>query len=121
MTATSARQQKRWASVAARCIAVCKNTAWNEAAQLRTPHSAPGRGGGSAGLGHCVNSAVDRRLFLSHDLDFGTAHHRLVAWFCSFRTPPRGVLPTDALESSCGHARRGFFLAGGGRSAGGSQ
>src|SRR6202048_2247274 len=111
MTATSARRQKLWASAVARCIAVCKNTAWNEAAQLRTPDPAPGRRGGTAGLAHCVNSAVGGRLLLSHHLDFGAAHRRLVAWFCGFRTPPRGVLSADALEPSCGHARRGFLRA----------
>src|SRR5258706_7267081 len=106
MTATLARRPKLWGSAAARCIAVCKNTAWNEAAQLRTPDSAPGRRGGTAGLVHCVNSAVDRRLFLSHHLDFWTAYCLLVALVFGFRTPSRGGLSSDALGSSCRYSPR---------------
>src|SRR5258708_33452904 len=111
MTATLARRPKLWGSAAARSIAVCKNTAWNEAAQLRTPDSAPGRRGGTAGVGHCVNSAVDRRLFLSHHLDFGTAYCWLVAWVFGLRTPMRGVLSAYALECSCCYGRPGFLRA----------
>src|SRR5260221_4693364 len=107
MTATLARRPKLWGSAAARCIAVCKNTAWNEAAQLRTPDSAPGRRGGTAGLVHCVNSAVDRRLFLSHHLDFGTAYCWLVALVFGFRTPLRGGFSADRLESSFGYSLEG--------------
>src|SRR5260221_9943466 len=118
MTATLARRPKLWGSAAARCIAVCKNTAWNEAAQLRTPDSAPGRRGGTARLVPCVNSAVDRRLFLSHHLDFGTAYCWLVAWVFGFPTPSPGVLSADALQSSFGYARKGFLPARAPRPAG---
>src|SRR5258708_24090608 len=106
MTATLARRPKLWGSAAARCIAVCKNTAWNEAAQLRTPDSAPGRRGGTAGLVHCINSAVYRRLFLSPHLDFMTAHRWLVAWFFGFLAPSPGVLSANFIESARRHARR---------------
>src|SRR5260370_28920209 len=92
MTATLARRPKLWGSAAARCIAVCKNTAWNEAAQLRTPDSAPGRRGGTAGLVYFVNSAVDWRLFLSHHLDFWGAPRRLLALFFGFPYPLRRAL-----------------------------
>src|SRR6266849_3111760 len=99
MTATSARRQKLWASAAAQCTAVCKNTAWNEVAQLRTAHSAPGRRGGSAGLGHCIDSAVDRRLFLPHHLDFGAADCRALAGVRDFCAKPSYVFSADTLES----------------------
>src|SRR5260221_5436343 len=103
MTATLARRPKLWGSAAARCIAVCKNTAWNEAAQLRTPDSAPGRRGGTAGLVHCGNSAVDPRLFLSHHLDFWAAYCLLVALVFGFPTPFRGGLSAEALATSFRH------------------
>src|SRR5258707_14271620 len=110
MTATLARRPKLWGSAAARCIAVCKNTAWNEAAQLRTPDSAPGRRGGTAGLLHCVNSAVDRRLFLSHQLDFGAAYCWLFVLFLRFRSPSLGVFSANPLQSFLEQSRKGFCL-----------
>src|SRR5260370_17868399 len=102
--ATSARRQRLWALAGAQCIAVCKNTAWNEAAQLRTPDSTAGGGGRVTRLCHRADSAVDRRLLLSHDLDFGIAHCPAVAGLFVFGAPSRSVFLYIPIPFSCRHA-----------------
>src|SRR5260370_23063529 len=95
--ATSARRQRLWALAGAQCIAVCKNTAWNEAAQLRTPDSTAGGGGRVTRLCHPADSAVDRRLLLSHDMSVGLSHCRTLARLFAFGAPPHWIFPATPI------------------------
>src|SRR5260370_35882164 len=98
--ATSARRQRLWALAGAQCIAVCKNTAWNEAAQLRTPDSTAGGRGRGTRLCPRANFALDRGLLLSRDLDFWIAHCRAVVGLFVCGAPPGCGFPTDTIHMS---------------------
>src|SRR5277367_1862854 len=110
MTATSAKRLKHWDLAAARCIAGCKNTAWNETLDVRTSHTAPCAGGGSAWFFHRANSPVEWPLFFSHRLDADISDLESVAGVRSLVTAARSLLAANSVESSLRHARRGFFL-----------
>src|SRR5580704_12073128 len=111
MTETSARQPRRWGSAAARCIAGCKNTAWNETSLLRTSHPASGAGGGIAGVVHRADSPLERTLFVADRLDADVSYREFVARLRDFSAASCGLLPANTVESPLRDARRGFFLS----------
>src|SRR5580704_10352263 len=110
MTETSAKQPRRWDSAAARCIAGCKNTAWNETPLVRTSHPASGAGGGIARIVHRADSPLERTLFVADRLDADVSYRELVAGLRDFSTASGGLLAANTVESPLGDARRGFFL-----------
>src|SRR5271157_1684671 len=110
MTETSARPPRRWDSAAARCIAVCKNTDWNETPHVRTSHPASGAGGGITRLVHFPDSPLERLLFVANGLDADVSYRDLMVRLRAFVAPSRGLLPANAVESPLRDARTGFFF-----------
>src|SRR5579859_3738789 len=111
MTETSARQPKRWDSAAARCIAGCKNTAWNETPHVRTSHPAARAGGGITWIIDRIDSPLVWRLFVANRLDADLRHRESVARLRAFLAAPRGFLAANTIESAFRDARRGFLLS----------
>src|SRR5580704_1363239 len=110
MMETSARRPRRSDLAAARCIAGCKNTAWNETPPVRTSHPASGAGGGTTRLANRIDSSLEWHLFLPDRLDSDVFYRELVAGFRDFSAPSCCLLLANALQSPLRDARRGFFL-----------
>src|SRR5277367_3291444 len=111
MTETSARRPRRWVSAAARCIAACKNTDWNETLDVRTSHPAPRAGGGITRLANLPDSSLERLLFVADRLDAHVSHSESVAGLRSFFAASRGLLAANTFESPLCDARTGFFFS----------
>src|SRR5208282_3749729 len=111
MTATSAKRPKRLGSAAARCIAGCKNTAWNETPLVRTSHSASSAGGGITRIVYRAGSSLERHLFFADRLDADVFHRKSVGRLCAFLAASRGLLLANAFESPLRDARGGLFLS----------
>src|SRR5271169_694213 len=107
MTETSARRPRHWDSVAARCIAACKNTDWNETPHVRTSHPASSAGGGIARLTNLPDSPLERPLFVADRLDADVSYRDSVVRLRAFFAPSRSLLPTNTFESPLGYARAG--------------
>src|SRR5271168_1601508 len=110
MTETSARRQRPWDSAAARCIAACKNTDWNETPHVRTSHPAPGAGGGTARFVNLPDSPLERLLFVADRLDADVSDPESVAGLRAFFASSRGLFAPDTFESPLRDARTRFFL-----------
>src|SRR5271168_2191656 len=110
MTETSARRQRPWDSAAARCIAACKNTDWNETLDVRTSHPAPRAGGGITRLVNIPDSPLERLLFVADRLDAHVSHSESVAGLRTFFAASRGLHPANTVKSPLRDARTGFFF-----------
>src|ERR1700722_2523205 len=109
-TETSAKQPRRWDSAAARCIAACKNTAWNETPGVRTSHPAPGAGGGITRIVDRTDSALEWLVFVADGLDADIFYSDSLVRFRALFAASRGLFPANTVESSLRNARTGLFL-----------
>src|SRR5580658_10556034 len=112
MTETSAKRPKHWDSAAARCIAGCKNTAWNETPHVRTSHPASGAGGGTARIVDRTDSPLVWRLFVADRLDADVSYYEFVAGLRTFLAAPRGLFPANFVKPPFRDEGRGFFFPG---------
>src|SRR5580704_1296301 len=110
MTETSARRPRRSDSAAARCIAACKNTDWNETLDVRTSHPAPCAGGGITRLANLPDSSLEWLLFVANRLDVNVSYPEPLVRLRAVFAASRGLLPANALQSSLRNARTGFLF-----------
>src|SRR5580700_3378980 len=110
-TETSAKQPRRWDSAAARCIAGCKNTAWNETPHLRTSHPASGAGGGITRIVDRIDSPLEWLVFVADRLDADIFYSDSLVRLRALLAASCGLLAANFIESALRNARTGLFLS----------